>query len=206
MSEWPDGTVTTRYGFRHALYQEVLYERVPAGRRIGLHRRIGEREEAAYGERAREIAAELAMHFERGRDYGRAVQYLQQAGENASRRSANVEASNYLTKGLELLKTLPDTPERAQQELTLQIALGVSLMATKGYAAPEVEKAYTRARELCRQVGETPQLFPVLWGLWSFYNTRAELQTARELGEQLLSLAQSVQDSVPPRGPTWRWG
>ena len=61
-------------------------------------------------------------------------------------------------------------------------------------AAPEVEKAYARARELCQQVGETPQLFPVLLGLWAFYVVRGELQTARELGEQLLSLAQSVQD------------
>ena len=105
-----------------------------------------------------------------------------------------MEAIGHLTKGLELLKTLPDTPERTQQELTLQIALGAPLIATKGYAAPEVERAYTRARELCQQVGETPQLFPVLWGLWKFYLVRAELQTARELGEQLLSLAQSVQD------------
>ena len=87
-------------------------------------------------------------------------------GREPVERSANVEAISHLTKGLELLKTLPDTPERAQQELTLQIALGVPLMATKGYAAPEVEQAYARARELCQQVGETPQLFPVLWGLW----------------------------------------
>ena len=93
-----------------------------------------------------------------------------------------MEAISHLTKGLELLKTLPDTPERAQQELTLQITLGVPLMATKGFAAPEVERVYTRARELCQQVGETPQLFPVLWGLWAFYLVRAELQTARELG------------------------
>ncbi len=73
-----------------------------------------------------------------------------------------------------MLKTLPDTPERTQQELTLQLALGAALMATKGYAAPEVEKVYTRARELCQQIGETPQLFPVLCGLWAFYSVRAE--------------------------------
>ena len=95
------------------------------------------------------------------------MDYLQLAGQQAVQRSANAEAISHLTTALELLKTLPDTPERAQQELTLQIALGVPLMATKGYAAPEVGKAYTRARELCQQVGETPQLFPVLWGLWS---------------------------------------
>jgi predicted ATPase len=93
-----------------------------------------------------------------------------------------------------VLKTLPDTPERTQQELTLQIALGTPLMATKGFAAPEVERAYARAQELCQQVGETPQLFRVLSGLWFFYLARAELQTAHELAEQLLSLAQNVQD------------
>ena len=102
--------------------------------------------------------------------------------------------SAHLTKGLELLKTLPDTPERIQQELTLQTTLGTMLSVTKGYAAPEVEQAYARALELCRQVGETPQLFPVLLGLWRFYFLRAELQTARELAEQIFRLAQSIQD------------
>ena len=194
MEEWPDGTVAARYRFLHALYQDVLYERVPAGRCIELHRRIGEREEAGYGERAGEIAAELAVHFERGRDYRRAVRYREQAGENAIQRSAHVEAIRHLTKALELLKTLPDTPERTRQELTLQTALGVPLVATKGYAAPEVGEAYTRARELCQQVEETPQLFPALVGLFRFYLVRAEHKTARELVEQLLSLAQSVQD------------
>src|SRR5262249_47465 len=87
-----------------------------------------------------------------------------------------------------------DTPERAQQELTLQLAIGVPLIATKGHAAQEVEKAYTQALELCRHVGETPQLFPALFGLRTFYHVRAELQTARKLGQQLLSLAQNVQD------------
>jgi DNA-binding winged helix-turn-helix (wHTH) protein/predicted ATPase len=193
-AEWPDGTVASRYQFVHALYQEVVYGRIPAARRSTLHRRIGERTEAAYGDRAGEIAAELAVHFERGRDYRRAIQYLRQAGENAVRRSAHQEAINLLTKGLELLNTLPDTPERIQQELTLHLALGVPLRATKGYGAPEVKQTYTRARELCRHLGETPQLFPALWGLRYFYFIRAELQTARELGQELLSLAQRVQD------------
>jgi len=196
MEEWPDETVAARYSFLHALYQQVLYERVTAGRRIELHRRIGERQERAYGERARGIAAELAVHFERGHDYRRAVQYYEQAEKNAVQRSAYVEAIGLLTKGLELLKTLPDTSERIQQELELQIALGDPLIATKGYAAPEGEKAVLRARELCQQVGETPQLFPVLFRLWVFYLMRwgRELQTTRELAEQLMRLAQSTQD------------
>ena len=175
IAEWPDGTISGRYGFRHALYQNVLSDRIAEARRIRLHRLIGEREEQGYGERAEEIAAELAVHFERGHDYHRAVQYCEQAGKNAIRRSAHVEAISLLTKGLELLKTLPDTPERTQQELTLQVALGAPLLMTKGIRPPKWEHAYARAQELCRQVGETPQLLPVLWGLYGFYTARARV-------------------------------
>ncbi|HJY83922.1 MAG TPA: hypothetical protein VKK81_22895, partial [Candidatus Binatia bacterium] len=198
----PDGTLTGCYSFLHALYQSVVYERVGASQRVRLHRRIGERLEAAYGPRAGEIAAELAVHFEQGRDYQRAVQYHQQAAANATKRSANAETIAHLTRGLELLRALPDTRERAQLELSLQLALGAPLIATKGYAAQETGQAYTRARELCQQLGDTPQFFPVLFGLTAFHVVRGEFRTARELSEQLLRLAQSVQDPallVPAR-------
>jgi predicted ATPase len=194
IAEWPEGTVSGRYSFRHALYQNVLYERIAEARRVRLHRLIGERTERGYGERAGEIAAELAVHFERGHEYRRAVQYCEQAGRNAIQRSAHVEAVSLLTKGLELLKTLPDTPERAQQELTLQNILGVSLRAIMGYANPEVERTYKRALDLCQQMGETPQLFPALYGLFGFYIVGAKHKTAHELAEQLLSVAQRRQD------------
>jgi DNA-binding winged helix-turn-helix (wHTH) protein/predicted ATPase len=194
IEEWPDGTVSARYSFLHALYPEVVYTRVAAGRRISLHRRIGEREEAAYGNQAAEIATELAVHFECSRDYGRAVRYLEQAAEKAIRRSAYQEAIGHLTKGLRLLETLPDTPERAQRELTLQIALGSALMATKGQGVVEIGTVYARARELCQQVGEPSQLFTVLRGLRFFHVGRGEFQTVYELAEQLLTLARSVQD------------
>jgi len=193
---WPDGTVAGSYRFTHALYQEVAYTRLTAARRAQLHRRIGERKEVGYGAQARQIAAELAVHFARGRDAWRAVHYLQYAGENALRRSAYQEAITHLTTGLEVLAPLPETPTRAQQELDLQIALGLALVVTRGPASPAVEQVYTRARELCQQVGETPQLFPVLWGLWRFYNTCGEPQRARALGEQLLSLAQQAHDAA----------
>lgn len=144
-SEWSDGTASARYGFMHALYQEALYERVPLARRVKLHRRIGERLEAAYGEQRREVAAELAMHFEQGRDYWKAVQYLRQAGENAVQRSAPQEAISLLGKALKLLTTLPDSVARRRQELSLQVILGPALTTTKGYGAPETAEAYTRA-------------------------------------------------------------
>ena len=100
---WPDGTVTARYGFRHALYQELLYERVPVSRRVRWHQQIGMRLEVAFGPRAGEIAAELAVHFEHGRDYDRAVQYLQHAAETAVQRHAHREAIAYLRRALTLL-------------------------------------------------------------------------------------------------------
>jgi len=192
--EWPDGTVAARYSFIHQLYQEVLQERVTVGRRARLHRLIGEREETAYGDRAGEIAGELAIHFEAGRDYRRAVRYLGQAAEIVLGRHANREAIGYLDKGLELLKLRPDTPEYVQQELTLQTLLGPALIAVKGYAATEVGAAYTRAHDLCQRIAEPPELLRVLRGLWVFHYMRAELLTAKRLGEQLLTLAQVEQN------------
>jgi predicted ATPase len=125
------------------------------------------------------------------------VPYWQRAGQRAIERSACLEAIAHLTKGLEVLNTLPDTPERTQHELDFQLTLGPALITAKGSAMPEVERTYARARELCQQVGgETPQLFPVLWGLWRFYAQRGELRTALEFGEQLLTLAQHVQDPI----------
>jgi len=103
----------------------------------------------------------------------------------------------HLTTGLGLLATLPETPARAQQELDLQLALGSALIATKGHTAPEVEQTYARARALCQQVGETPQLFPTLRGLCRFYRNRGALPTARELGEQLYRLVQHEAASTP---------
>jgi predicted ATPase len=156
---WPDGTATACYQFIHALYHEVVYARVSAGHRMRLHQQIGIRKEAGYGAQARQIAAELAVHFARGRDAWRAVHYLHYAGENALRRSAYQEAITHFTTGLTLLATLPKTPECTQRELDMQLALGPAFVATKGMAAPEVEQTYARARTLCAQIGETPQVF-----------------------------------------------
>ena len=116
-----------------------------------------------------------------------------------------------MTTGIELLQTLPETPERIQQALTLHIALGVALQMAKGIAAPEVEHAYTRAYALCQQAGETPQLFPVLYGLWRFYMGRSQFHMARELGDTLLRLAQRAADPALAviahyaLGATWFW-
>ena len=101
----------TRFGFVHALYQNVLYERLPVGRRVRIHRLIGERGEEVYGKRAVEISTELAMHFERGRDYTRAAHYFKEGANNAIRRFAYQEAVNLARRGIELIEKLPETRE-----------------------------------------------------------------------------------------------
>ena len=138
----------------------------------------------------------LAQHFTAAGRAEDAVGHWLQAGQRAVERSANTEAIAHLTKGLELLDTLPGTAERSQRELTLQITLGVPLQAIKGPASPEVERAYSRARELCRQAKHAPELFPALWGLWRSHGARAKLRAARELAEELLNLAQRQQDAA----------
>jgi predicted ATPase len=183
-----------RYLFKHALIQDAAYQSLLKSRRQQYHRQIAQVLEERFSEIKETQPELLAHHFTEAGLTVQAIPYWQQAGQRAAQRSANMEAIGHLTKGLELLKTLPDTTERAQQELTLQLALGAPLIATKGYTAPEVEGVCVRARELCQQVGETSQLFQVLFGLFSFHIVRTECKTARELAEQLLSLAQRVQD------------
>lgn len=187
---WPDGTITACYQFIHALYHEVVYARVSAGHRVRLHQQIGVYKEARYGAQARQIAGELAGHFRRGHDLWRAVHYLRCVGETAIWRSAYQEAIAQLTMGLEMLATLPESPTRSQQELALRILLGPALIATQGLASPEVGQSYAQARALCAQVGEAPQVFSTLAGIATFYRNKGALQTAREIDEQYLRLAQ----------------
>jgi class 3 adenylate cyclase/predicted ATPase len=186
-----------QYLFKHALTQEVAYNTVLQERRKALHERTAQAIEALYTAQLEDHYGELARHYSRGGNTWKAVDYLHRASHQAVQRSANEEAINHLTTALELLKTLPDTLARAQQELVVQTTLGLALVTTKGYAVPEVLQAYSRARELCRQVGETPQLFPVLFGLWGFHLALGESRTARGLAEQLVDLAQQQPDSAP---------
>jgi DNA-binding winged helix-turn-helix (wHTH) protein/predicted ATPase len=180
--------------FDHVLYRDVLYDRVPCGRRAILHREVAAREETAYGERASEIAAELAMHFERSGDPRRAAMYLQQAAENARSRSAYSEAGMHFERALALIQNEPASRERADREIGLWIGRGAAAMAARGWGSPEAERAYSRARVLCEQHRESPARFPALWGLWLFSWGRGLLAAAHEIAHELLELAHSRQD------------
>jgi predicted ATPase len=191
----PTGQRLSQYRFRHILFQRYLYTSLDDVERAYLHETVGTVLEELYQGRTEEVAVQLAWHFQMAGSVVKAAVYLRQAGERAVRLSAHEEAINHFTKALELLQTLPDPSQYGREELSLQTALGYALIVIKGSAAPEVERTFARARELCQQVGDPPQLFRVLWGLHTYYLVRGKIHsTARELAEQLLHLAQGLQD------------
>ena len=183
------------YTFKHVLIQETAYHALLESTRRQQHLQIVQ----VLAEQGATTAAQqpvwLAHHYTAAGCAEQAIPYWQQAAQHAVDRSAHAEAIAHFTQGLALLRTLPVTPARARQELTLQCSLGVQL-ATRGAATPEVERTYARALELCQQVGNVQELFPVLYGLSRLYKKRGKLQQARDLGEQLLVLAQHHGDAA----------
>src|SRR5262249_37113750 len=166
--EYPEA----RFKFAHELIRRAVLDDLSVARRQRVHLNIAEAMEFLYSDSLEEHADDLAHHFwsaGAAADTAKAIRYLQMAGDKAARSSANLDAISHFTKGLDLLKSTPDSLERIQQELMLHIALGASLIAVRGFAAAEVGQVYARARELCQQAGKTPQHFPVLFGLWQFY-------------------------------------
>jgi predicted ATPase len=182
------------YTFKHALIQDVAYQSLLRSTRQQHHQHIAQVLEARFPELCATQPELLAHHYTEAGFMAQAIPYWQRAGQRAVERSANLETIGHLTKGLAGLATLPETRERTRQELALLTTLGPAMIAIKGYGAPEVEDTYRRARALCQQVDDPAQRFPVVRGLWNRYLMRAEHQQARELGEQLLSLAHSLHD------------
>ncbi|MDH3604567.1 MAG: adenylate cyclase, partial [Candidatus Tectomicrobia bacterium] len=182
------------YIFKHALIQDTAYASLLRRRRQQMHQQIAQLIETQFSETVETQPELLAHHYTEAGRTETAMRYWQRAGEHAMQRSAYAEAIANFTQGLTLIPSLPETPERTEHELTLRVALAAPLLATKGYAAPEVGDAYIRARELCQQMDETPQLFPVMHGLWTFQIVRGDLKTADWLADQLLTLAQHLDD------------
>lgn len=184
------------YTFKHALTQDVAYNSLLSERRQEVHARTAQAIASLFHEQLNDRhLRELAYHSAQSGNTEKAVEYSQRAGEMALKRSTYTEAIRDFNYALDLLPALPHTPDRPQQELTLLISLGSCLMATKGYAAPEVERVYTRARELARGIGDLPQKFPVLFGLWRFHLVRGEYAAAGEMTEKLQRLSECMPDS-----------
>jgi len=184
------------YIFKHALTQEVAYNALLIERRKQLHERAGQALEALFAGQLEDHLDELAHHYGRSDNIEKAVEYLGRAGRQALHRSAYTEAVNCFRAAIDLLQKLPDGPERMQRELLLQLALGPALIAAKGWGE-EMERAYTRARELCARLGDPPEeLFTALYGLWAAHLLRGELRKSHQLGEQLLRRAESAHDAA----------
>jgi len=184
----------SRYFFKHALIQDAAYQSLLKSKRQQYHKKIGQVLEERFPETVETEPELLAHHYTEAGILKEAIPYWQRAGERARQRSANIEAIGHLTRGLELLKILPETPERNQQEMILQNTIAPAYMETKGYASLEVEKAVIRAWELCQKLGDTPQLFPIVHALWRFYLVRPDIKAAHERAEECLKIAQKVED------------
>jgi class 3 adenylate cyclase/tetratricopeptide (TPR) repeat protein len=186
----PDAT----YIFKHALIQETAYQSMLVSRRQQLHKRIGETLVDKFPETIETQPELVAHHYTEADLADQAVGYWLRAGQRAVERSANLEAIAHFTKGLSVMASRPHNRNRLEHELALRTALGPALMSTKGLGSPEVGANYTQALEVCRQLGERPELFAVLRGLWEFHELRGELKTALRLGEELFRLAQAADD------------
>ncbi len=187
------------YTFKHPMIRETAYQALLRSTRQAYHRRIATVLRESFGDIVRAQPELVAYHYTEGELPERAIEYWQQAGQRAVERSANVEGIRHLTQGLALLETMPESSGRAARELVIQTTLGPALIATMGYAAPEVEKTYTRAKALLETMPNHERMlvrFPILFGLWLCYLVRAKLQTARELGEQCLVMAQQQENDV----------
>ncbi|TMA94135.1 MAG: zinc-ribbon domain-containing protein [Deltaproteobacteria bacterium] len=183
------------YTFKHALTHEVAYGSVLHERRRALHARIVEAIEKLYSERLSEQVERLAHHALRGELWEKAVEYLHQAGNKAAARSATQEAIAYFEQALDALKPLPESRHTIEKTIDIRIDLGPTVISKGGFGGTDVEENYTKARELCERLGNTPRLFPVLWGLARFHDVRGDYKVGRELGEQLLTFAQAGGDS-----------
>jgi len=181
-----------KYVFKHALVQDAAYQSLLKRTRQQYHKQVAELLEARFPEIVQTQPELVAHHYTEAGIAEQAVDHWHKAGLQAMQHSAHLEAVGHLRKELEVLMTLPDSAERNRQELALQTTLGPALMAIKGYAALEAGETYFRARELCEQVGESKELFPVVWGLFAHHLTRAKYHDALELSEQLLSLAEEL--------------
>ena len=182
------------YLFKHALVQDAAYGTLLREPRRALHARIAEALESQFAELAKTKPELLAHHYTLAGLTKQAIDYWQRAGGRAAKRSANVEAAAYLTRGLVLIQDLPQSEDRLRLDVQLHTAIGVTMMATKGWGAPEVLQAYSAAKILCERLGDPGELFTVLRGEGQYHMISGNLRAADELARQCMQLAENAAD------------
>lgn len=195
-STLPDGTISARYAFRHALYRQVAYRRIPPSAQRRLHQSVGEELEAAYAGRTRSFASELAAHFDRSRDVERAIRYHGEAAKHAGSRLAYQEARLHLQAALAHLQSLPETRARLERELPLLNTLGWTLVALHGWGDPEAFRVFTRIRELAERLDDATLRLRAMESLRTMHTMRADYTTTRALSEETMALARQLEDDV----------
>jgi tetratricopeptide (TPR) repeat protein/predicted Ser/Thr protein kinase len=190
----PDGTLSSQFRFAHVLYQNEMYGSLRPVRRAALSGITARTLVKYYGREAAGIASELAFLFETARDPMQAARYFLIAVQKALRIFAYREAIALASRGLDQLKRMPESKERSELELDLQLVMGLSLLFTSGYAAAGVEQAMTRARMLGAELNDTPRSFRALELLWTCYFAKGDLRRAADLGAELLGLATAADD------------
>ena len=188
--EWLGDQRLSFYRFRHFLFQKYLYDQFDPVQRAHLHHRMGRVLLDLHGEKAEELSVILAWHFESAGMILKAAEYLLQAGNRAVEMFAYDEAISHLKHGLDLIETLPETPQRVQVEISLLLALGLPLSAVKSPTDAESEQLYGRVKQLTQNIGPSIELFQALLGLKEYYDLRLELQTALQLGHEMRNLAE----------------
>lgn len=182
----------SRYIFKHALIQDAAYQSLLRRTRQQYHRQVAELIESGFAETAKTSPELLAHHYTEAGMPAPAVQYWLRASERAMQRSASKEAIGHLSAGLAQLAQLPETTERARQELALQRLLGQASFATRGYASPEATRAFSRARELCAAIGDDATILPVLAGVWLFQLTGGQHVNAEKTAKEMLRQANPI--------------
>jgi RIO-like serine/threonine protein kinase len=189
--EFPDLTLTLNYQFVHVLYQNLLYESLQPTRRAALSGRVGRALVARHADQASSHAARLAVLFDTAREFATSAQYYFIAAQHAVGLFAFREALSLAERGLRVLRGLPEGPQRIQQELGLQMIRGLALRSMKGWASPEIEPVFARAQQLCHQLNDPPQLFPVQWALTLYHAIRGDLRVYRERADALMIQAEA---------------
>ena len=184
------------YTFKHALTQEVAYDSVLMQRRRTIHERTATALEEMFAATLDDHVAELAHHYSRSANAPKAVEYLTHAAEQAAIRSAYSDAIGYAREALRVIATMPESRERDHRELQIQMMLGPLIVSTQGLSSPEVSVTIARAQELCRRAGETPEIFGVMFSLWSFNHASGQLPESRAIAEQLLAMAGRVDSDL----------
>jgi class 3 adenylate cyclase/tetratricopeptide (TPR) repeat protein len=182
------------YTFKHALTQEVAYNALLVERRRLLHECAGQALESIFAGQLEDHLDELARHYGRSGNPGKAIEYLRLAAHQAAQRSSYQEAIAYVNSALEILAGVPQSEQRDRDELLLRVTLGVSLMAAKGFDSDELERSFARGSVLARELKETIFLFAMLNGLWGFHFTRGHLKLALEISQEVMAVAEQLND------------